>query len=109
MKVDDYDKLKQLVLVQEFKRSVSAEVRFHVDAHKVADLKLAAVLADDYALTHKKSGFSHNKSYPVKSHWSGHNGVKPQTELSNDENGSSPKVANDKPDKSKTEQRLSSS
>ncbi len=74
MKVDDYDKLKQLVLVEEFKRSVSAEIRIHLDEQTFADLKSAAVLADGYALTHKKSDFSHNKSYPVKSQWSGHNG-----------------------------------
>ena len=44
----------------------------------VTDLKLAAVLADDYALTHKKSGFS-DKPYPVKSYWSVYNGLKPKT------------------------------
>ncbi len=60
------------------------------------------MLTDNYALTLKKSCFSHNK-YPVKSHWSGHNGGKPQAKLSNDEKVSPQKVANDKPDKSKTE------
>ena len=105
MKVDDYDKLKQLVLVEEFKRGVSAEIKVHLDEQKVTDLKAAAVLADDYALTHKKSGFTHNKSYPVRSHWSGHNG-KPQTKPSNEDKGSSPKVASDKPGKGKTEQRF---
>ncbi len=64
MKVDDYDKLKQLVLVEEFKRGVSAEIRVHLDEHKVTDLKSAAVLAHDYALTHKKSGFTHSKYHP---------------------------------------------
>ncbi len=54
MKVDDYDKLKQLVLVEEFKRGVSAEIKVHLDEQKVTDVKAAAVLADDYALTHKK-------------------------------------------------------
>ncbi len=48
MKVGDYDKLKQLVLVEAFKRSVSAEIRVHLDEHKVTDLKSAAVLSDDY-------------------------------------------------------------
>ncbi len=98
MKVDDYDKLKQLVLVEEFKR------RVHLDEQTLTHLKSAAVLADDYALTHKKSGFSHNKSYPVKSYWSSHSGVKHQPKTSNENKGSSPKVANDKPDKSETEQ-----
>ncbi len=52
-------------------------LRLELDEHKVADLKLRAVLADDYALAHKKSGFS-LKPYPVQSHWSGQNGRKPQ-------------------------------
>ncbi len=46
-------KLNQLVGVEEFKRGVSAEIRVHFYEHKVTDLKSAAVLADDYALTHK--------------------------------------------------------
>ena len=104
MKVDDYDKLKQYVSV-EFKRGVSAEIRVHLDEQKVKDLKSAAVLADDYALTHKKGGFSDNKSYSVRSHWSCHNG-KPQTEPSNEDKGSSLQVASDKPDNGKTEQRF---
>ncbi len=65
MKVDEYDKLKQLVLVEEFKSGVSAEVRVHLDEPKVTDLKSATVLEYDYALTHKKS----HKSYPVRSQW----------------------------------------
>ncbi len=72
----------------------------------VADFKPAAMLADEYALTHKKSGFSH-KLYPVKSHWSDHNGSKPQIKPSNDEKGSSPKVDNDKPDKEQVRERTS--
>ncbi len=34
------------------------------------------ILADDFALTHKKSGFIY-KRYAVKSNWSGRNGGKP--------------------------------
>ncbi len=96
MKVDNYEKLKQLVLVEEFKRGVSAEMLVHPDEHKVTDLKSAAMLADDNALTHKKCGFSH-KPYPVKSHWSGHSGGKPQGKPSNDDKGLSQKVVTNKP------------
>ncbi len=81
MKVDDYDKLKQLVFRGGVQTCVSAEIRVHLEEQKVTDLKAAAVLADDYAVTHtkkKKRGFTH-KSYPVKSHWSGHSDVNPQT------------------------------
>ncbi len=38
--------------MEEFKRGVSAEIRVHLDEQKVTDFKSAAVLADDYALTH---------------------------------------------------------
>ncbi len=68
MKVGDCDKLKQLVLVEEFKRGVHAEIKVHLDEQKVTYLKSAAVLAYDYTLTHMKSAFTHNKSYPVQSH-----------------------------------------
>ncbi len=71
MKVDDYDKLEQLVLDEEFKRGASAKSRVHLDEHKVTDLKSALVLAADYALTHKKV-------YSVKFNWSDHIGDKPQ-------------------------------
>ncbi len=36
-----------LVLDEEFKREVSAEIRVHLDEYKETDLKSAPVLADD--------------------------------------------------------------
>ncbi len=33
MKVDDYDKLKQLLLVEEFKRGAFAEIQVHLDEY----------------------------------------------------------------------------
>ncbi len=96
---------KTVVLVEEFTRSVSTEIRVHLDEQTGADLKSAAVLAEVYALTHKKSILSH-KLYRAKSHWSGPIGGKLQAKSSNDEKESSPKVANDKPDKGKTEQKI---
>ncbi len=86
IKVDDYNKLKHLVLVEEFKRTISTEIRVLVDEHTVTEPKSAAVMDDAYALTHKKSGFS-QEPYPVNSHWSGHNGSKPQCKPSNDDKG----------------------
>ncbi len=38
MKVDEYDKIKQLVLAEEFKRGVNAEIRVHLDEQKVTNL-----------------------------------------------------------------------
>ena len=56
MKVDkDHDRLRQLILLEEFKRCLPREVKTYVDEQKVDDLESAARLADDYSLTHKKS------------------------------------------------------
>ena len=50
---NDVDDLRNLILVEEFKRCLPADVRTFLDEHKVKNLHDAAVLADDYALTHK--------------------------------------------------------
>ena len=56
----DFEKLKQMVLLEEFKDKVRNDIR------KVEELEKAAVMADDYALTHKMSskfGNPEQKSY----------------------------------------------
>ena len=53
--VDDFEKLRQLVLVEEFKRCLHSDIKVHLDEQKVATLQNAAVLADDFSLTHKGS------------------------------------------------------
>ena len=42
------------MLVEEFKASVRAEIKLHLDWQKVSDLKLDAMLSADHALMHKK-------------------------------------------------------
>ena len=64
----DFDKLRELVLLEENKDSVSKEVKIHLDEQKVATLRQAAKMADDYELTHKQSfvrnpGYSYNRGY----------------------------------------------
>ena len=49
----DFDKLRQLVLVEEFKASVPYEIKVHLEEQHAVELEKAAVLADDFALTHK--------------------------------------------------------
>ena len=49
----DFKKLKQMVLLEEFKDKVRLDIRSHLDEQKVEELEKAAVMADDYALTHK--------------------------------------------------------
>ena len=52
--------LKQMVLLEEFKDKVRPDIRSHLDEQKVEELEKAAVMADDYALTHKMSSKSGN-------------------------------------------------
>ena len=62
----DFEKLKQMVLLEEFKDKVRPDIRSHLDKQKVEELKKAAVMADVYALTHKmrsKSGKPQQKKY----------------------------------------------
>ena len=48
-----YDKLRQLFLIEEFKNCLPGEVRTYLDERKAVTLNQAAVLADNYILTHK--------------------------------------------------------
>ncbi len=45
MKVCDFDGLRPLLLLKEFKAKVNANVKLHLDEQKVVDLSTAAVLA----------------------------------------------------------------
>ena len=56
----DFKKLKQMVLLEEFKDKVRSDIRSHLDEQKVEELEKAAIMADDYALTHKMSSKSGN-------------------------------------------------
>ena len=49
--VEDFEKLKQMVLLEEFKDKVQPDIRSHLDEQKVEELKKAAVITDEYALT----------------------------------------------------------
>ena len=52
---NNYDRLRQLILVEEFKRCIPSSVRTFIDEQKAETLENAARLADDYSLTHKDS------------------------------------------------------
>ena len=60
----DHAKLRQLLLVEEFKRCINSDVKSFLDEKEVETLDLAARLADDYSLTHKASFL--NKPFPRK-------------------------------------------
>ena len=60
----DHEKLRQLMLVEEFKRCTYSDIKSFLDEKQVETLEAAARFADDYALTHK--GFFINKSNPSR-------------------------------------------
>ena len=49
----NHEKLRQLILVEEFKNCVITEIKTFIDEQKAETLENAARLADDYSLTHK--------------------------------------------------------
>ena len=63
----DFEKLKQIVSLEEFKDKVRPDIRSHLDEQEVEKLeKAAAVIANDNALTHKmfsKPGNPQQKRY----------------------------------------------
>ena len=60
----DHEKLRQLMLVEEFKWCINSDVRAFLNEKEVETLDVAARLADDYSLTHKTSFV--NKPFPRK-------------------------------------------
>ena len=51
----NFEKLGQLLLIEEFKKCLPGEVKTYLDEKKVETLSQAGVLADDYVLTHKST------------------------------------------------------
>ena len=49
-KLANNGKLRQLMLVEEFKRCINSDIKSFVDERQVETLEAAARLADDYAL-----------------------------------------------------------
>ena len=59
--VKDFEKLRQLILVEEFKSCLPNSIKTYIDEQKADSLQQASVLADDYSLTHSSfSDSSHN-------------------------------------------------
>ena len=65
--VNDFEKLKELTLLEEIKCCVRPELRQQLDDREVKDVRKAAVMLDEYVLTHKvvpksTSGWKGNQS-----------------------------------------------
>ena len=53
VQAENYAQLREMILLEEFKRSVRQDVRLHLEEQRVETLDEAARIADDYVLTHK--------------------------------------------------------
>ncbi|RXN38034.1 Retrovirus-related Pol poly from transposon [Labeo rohita] len=51
---DDFEKLRDLIILEQFKNIVPEYIATYINEKKPRDAMEAAVLADDYVLTHKK-------------------------------------------------------
>ena len=49
----EFKQLRQLVLIDQFKNCIHAEIKTHLDKRDIDNLQDAATTADDYTLTHK--------------------------------------------------------
>ena len=54
LKIDlSYENLREVVLMEEFKKSAPPEIRTYLEDHKIQEVRSAAVTSDSYELTHK--------------------------------------------------------
>jgi hypothetical protein len=51
----NFDKLRQLLLLEEFKQCVHVDLKTHLDDKNVDTLQDVAVVSDNYTITHKKT------------------------------------------------------
>ena len=59
--VNEFGRLRQLVLLEELNTCISAEIQTYLDEQKVDTLHQAEVRVDDYSLTHE-TGFGKDLS-----------------------------------------------
>ena len=66
VQVESFAQLREIILLEEFKRSVRQDVRLHLEEQRVETLDEAARIADDYALTHKHTYKMYNDAHKSK-------------------------------------------
>ncbi|XP_064100696.1 uncharacterized protein LOC135211309 [Macrobrachium nipponense] len=52
--VDSFEKFRELILTEEFKRSVSRELKIHLEELKIDSLQEVAIASDEYSLAHRQ-------------------------------------------------------
>lgn len=87
-KANTFTEVKELMLLEEFKNHLPDRVVVHLNEQKVTTLAQAAVLADEYALTHKTvfgefrfEGRSVTSSLPRSGRVASHDDPKPMAEV----------------------------
>ena len=77
---DDYKKLEELILIEQFKNSVSVEIQTYLDEREVDTIEKASRAADNYATTHKVYPRKTTASYYNKNvHKAGNENQNPRT------------------------------
>ena len=51
--VNDFDGLRTLILLEEFKRQMPPAIKLYLEEKEPSDISKAAILAENYKLTHK--------------------------------------------------------
>lgn len=62
---NNFEKLKQLILFEEFKSCVPVNIKVYLEEQKVEELHRAATLSDDYKLTHQNFSSTSDHKDPV--------------------------------------------
>lgn len=52
--VDEHDRLRQLILIEEFKGCVPENTKIYIEERKVDTVYEMSTLSDEYAITHKR-------------------------------------------------------
>ena len=63
----DYDKLEELILLEQFRVSVHSSIKMFLDERDIDTVEEAAKLADNYALTHRIYNYKSKGEYKVDS------------------------------------------
>ena len=66
-KVNDFEKLKNLMLMEEFKRRIPHEIKLHLEDREITELSKAATTADSYSLIHRHTASKNENKRFVKS------------------------------------------
>ena len=61
--ITDFKKLKELILVEEFKNCVHRELKVHLEELKFDTLQEVAIASDEYVLSHKSFNRTWNKNF----------------------------------------------